>query len=58
MKAVVIEEQGDADGMHYRTIEMPALNPGQDRIAMLACSLNYHDILTRRGMPAVRTPFP
>ncbi len=58
MKAVVIDEQGDADVMHYRSIEMPALKPGQVRIAMRACSLNYHDILTRRGMPAVRTPLP
>jgi len=56
MKAVVIDEQGDADVMHYRSIEMPTLKPGQVRIAMRACSLNYHDILTRRGMPAVRTP--
>ena len=58
MKAVVIDEHGDSDVMRYRTINMPALKPGQVRIAMRACSLNYHDILTRRGMPAVRTPLP
>ncbi|MDP6030729.1 MAG: zinc-binding dehydrogenase [Arenicellales bacterium] len=58
MNAVVIEEHGDADVMSYRDIEMPALQPGQVRIAMRACSLNYHDILTRRGMPGVRTPLP
>jgi alcohol dehydrogenase len=58
MKAVVIDEHGDSDVMHYRNINMPTLKPGQVRIAMRACSLNYHDILTRRGMPAVRTPLP
>ncbi len=58
MKAVVIDEQGEADVMRYRSIEMPALEPGQVRIAMRACSLNYHDIFTRRGMPGVRTPLP
>ena len=40
MKAVVIDEHGDSDVMHYRTINMPALKPGQVRIAMRACSLN------------------
>ena len=39
-----------------RPIEMPPLADGQVRIAMRACSLNYHDILTRRGMPGVRLP--
>ena len=58
MQAVVIDEQGDVDVMRYRAIEMPVLKPGQVRIAMRACSLNYHDIFTRRGMPAVRTPLP
>ncbi|MEM7019121.1 MAG: zinc-binding dehydrogenase [Pseudomonadota bacterium] len=58
MKAVVIDEQGEPDVMQYRDIEMPALQPGQVRIALRACSLNYHDIFTRRGMPGVRTPLP
>lgn len=58
MNAVVIDEQGEPEVMRYRAIEMPALLPGQVRIAMRACSLNYHDILTRRGMPGVRTPLP
>lgn len=58
MKAVVIDAQGDVDVMRYRSIDMPDLQPGQIRIAMRACSLNYHDIFTRRGMPGVRTPLP
>jgi len=58
MKAVVIDEQGEVDVMRYRTIDPPPLKSGQVRIAMRACSLNYHDIFTRRGMPAVRTPLP
>jgi alcohol dehydrogenase len=58
MKAVLIAEHGDASVMRYREVEMPPLQPHQVRIAMRACSLNYHDILTRRGMPGVRTPLP
>jgi len=58
MKAIAIDGHGDAGVMRYRDVEMPPLKPHQVRIAMRACSLNYHDILTRRGMPGVRTPLP
>jgi len=58
MKAIVIDEHGGAEVMRYRDVEMPPLKSRQIRIAMRACSLNYHDILTRRGMPGVRTPLP
>ncbi len=53
MKAIVIDEHGGAEVMRYRDVEMPPLKSRQVRIAMRACSLNYHDILTRRGMPGV-----
>jgi alcohol dehydrogenase len=58
MKAIAIDEHGDVGVMRYRDVEMRPLKPRQVRIAMRACSLNYHDILTRRGMPGVRTPLP
>jgi alcohol dehydrogenase len=58
MKAVIIDEHGGPEVMAYREVEMPGLQSGQVRLAMRACSLNYHDILTRRGMPGVRTPLP
>ena len=58
MNAVVIESQGPLSVMEYKSIAMPTLLNGQVRIAMRACSLNYHDIFTRRGMPGVRTPLP
>src|SRR5262245_7034191 len=58
MKAVIIDEHGGPEVMTYREVEMPGLQPGQVRLAMRACSLNYHDLLTRRGMPGVRTPLP
>ena len=44
MNAVVIDEQGEPDVMQYRPIEMPPLKSRQVRIAMRACSLNYHDV--------------
>ena len=44
MNAVVIDEQGEPEVMQYRQIEMPPLQSRQVRIAMRACSLNYHDV--------------
>jgi alcohol dehydrogenase len=58
MRAVIIDEHGGPEVMAYREVGMPGLQSGQVRLAMRACSLNYHDILTRRGMPGVRTPLP
>ena len=58
MKAIVFDEHGDIDVLAYRDIESPELQPGEVRIAVRACSLNYHDVFTRRGMPGIKVPLP
>ena len=58
MKAIVFDEHGPIDVLKYRDIEERALQPGQVRIAVRSCSLNYHDVFTRQGMPGIKVPLP
>ena len=58
MKAIVFEDHGSIDVLKYRDIEEPALRAGQVRIAVRSCSLNYHDVFTRQGMPGIKVPLP
>ncbi|MDG2024259.1 MAG: zinc-binding dehydrogenase [Actinomycetota bacterium] len=58
MKAIVFNEHGPIDVLKYRDIEEPALRAGQVRIAVRSCSLNYHDVFTRQGMPGIKVPLP
>ena len=59
MKAVVIERQGDVDGLVYR--DWPDPTPADDQVVLdvKAVGLNHLDIFVRRGMPGypVQTPF-
>ncbi len=58
MKAIVFHEHGGLDVLRYTDIDTPEPGPGEVRIAVEACSLNYHDVFTRRGMPGIKTPLP
>ena len=58
MKAIVFDEHGPIDVLDYREIEEPSLQPGEVRVAVRACSLNYHDVFTRQGMPGIKVPLP
>ena len=58
MKAIVFDEHGPIDVLQYRDIEAPPLEPNQVRVAVRACSLNYHDVFTRQGMPGIKVPLP
>ena len=51
MKAIVFDEHGPIDVLDYREIEEPSLQPGEVRVAVRACSLNYHDVFTARACP-------
>ena len=44
--------------LRYGEFAEPALEPGQVRVRVRACSLNYHDVFTRRGMPGIKVPLP
>jgi alcohol dehydrogenase len=58
MKAVWFAEHGDLDVLRYGDIDDPEPGPGEVRVRVEACSLNYHDIFTRRGMPGIKVPLP
>ena len=59
MRAVVLHEHGGLENLvydaHYRD---PEFGPGDVLLRVKACSLNYHDVFTRRGMPGIKVPLP
>lgn len=58
MKAVWFAEHGGLDVLRYGEVADPEPGPGQVRVRVEACSLNYHDVFTRRGMPGIKVPLP
>lgn len=58
MKAIVFDEHGSLDVLRHTDVPTPEPGPGEVRVAIDACSLNYHDVFTRRGMPGIKTPLP
>ena len=58
MKAVWFAEHGDVDVLRYGELDDPEPAPGEVRVRVEACSLNYHDIFTRRGMAGIKVPLP
>ncbi len=58
MRAIVFDQHGGVDVLRLDEVEIAKPATGQVRVAVAACSLNYHDIFTRRGMPGIRTPLP
>ena len=47
-------DAGDVGALQIRLKDVP-----DDAILRVrACSLNYHDVFTRRGMPGIRVPMP
>lgn len=59
MRALVLHEHGGLESLvlepAYRDPE-----PGPDDVVLRvrACSLNYHDVFTRKGMPGIAVPLP
>jgi alcohol dehydrogenase len=59
MKAMVLHEHGGNDRLHYETdFPDPVPREGDVVVRVRACSFNYHDVFTRRGMPGIRVPMP
>jgi alcohol dehydrogenase len=59
MKAMVLREHGGNDRLHYETdFPDPVPREGDVVVRVRACSFNYHDVFTRRGMPGIRIPMP
>jgi alcohol dehydrogenase len=59
VRAAVVYQHGPRDNIvletNYREPPIPA---GWVRLRVGACSVNYHDIFSRRGMPGISLPLP
>lgn len=59
MRAAVVREHGGPERIVVEDdYPVPAPSPGWVLLRVRACSLNYHDIFTRRGMPGIKVPLP
>jgi alcohol dehydrogenase len=59
MKAVVLTAHGGNDQFVFDThYPDPVPGPGDAVLRVRACTLNYHDIFTRNGMPGITVPLP
>src|SRR4051812_25365461 len=50
MKAALVRELGELDGVTLGEIEPPTVGPGQVMIDVAACAVNFPDVLMVRGM--------
>ena len=59
MRAVVLHEHGGLENLVFEPdYRDPMPGPGDVLLRMQACSLNYHDVFTRKGMPGIKVPLP
>ena len=59
MRAVLLTAHGGPEAIEYVTdYPDPTPGPGEVLVKIGACSLNYHDVFTRRGMPGIKVPLP
>ena len=59
MKAMVLHGHGGMDQLTLETsFPDPAPGDGDVIVRVKACSLNYHDVFTRRGMPGIKVQMP
>ena len=59
MRAQVIRGHGTIDDITFEP-NWPDPKPGPDDVVLRvrACTLNYHDLFTLRGMPGIKLPMP
>lgn len=59
MRALVLHEHGGLDKLVFEArYRDPSPGAGDVVVAVRACSLNYHDVFTRKGMPGIELPLP
>ncbi len=59
MKAAVVRQHGEIDQIEIDpAFPDPEAGPGEAVVEVKACSLNYHDLFTLRGMPGIKVPMP
>jgi alcohol dehydrogenase len=57
--AAVLHEHGELDRIVLeKSWPRPQPAPGWVQLRVRACSLNFHDIFTRRSMPGIKVPLP
>src|SRR5712692_2181025 len=56
MKAVRIHEQGGPEVLRYEEIPLPELGPGQARVRLEACGVNFVDVYQRLGQYRLTLP--
>ena len=59
MRALVLREHGTNDVLRLEN-DYPTPTAGEDEVVLrvMASSVNYHDVFTRRGMPGITIPMP
>lgn len=58
MKAVYFEEHGGPEVLRYGDFPDPEPQEGWVRLRVAACSLNYMDVFSRRGLPGIAVELP
>ena len=59
MQAQVIRGHGQIDDIVFETHwPQPIARSGEVVLKVKACSLNYHDLFTLRGMPGIKLQMP
>jgi len=59
MKAMVLNGHGGMDQLTLETnFPDPVAGDGDVVLRVKACSLNYHDVFTRKGMPGIKVAMP
>jgi alcohol dehydrogenase len=58
MKAVYFEDHGGPEVLRHGDFPDPLPAAGWVQVRVRACSLNYLDIFSRRGMPGITIPLP
>ena len=58
MKAVLCHQFGTPEDLSVADVPSPPLGPGQVRIAVRACGVNFPDVLMIQGLYQLKPPFP
>lgn len=58
MKAVVFNEHGGPEVLHYTEVADPQIKANEVLIEVRACALNHLDVWARKGLPGIKIPLP
>ena len=58
MKAVIFNEHGGPDVLHYRDVPEPTIKANEVLVEVRACALNHLDVWARKGLPGIEIRLP